>query len=297
MTGRNNSLAGRLTPGQERRLLEQLLALLSAQARLYTGGESTSLPVETAQELFSSILCCLKLDHNPAPAYLAFLAGGQVERAFALGQRRIQLQLFQGKQLWTALCRSLPPVENRSMTDTLMGLRSFWARYDPRFFAHQVPCDDIDYQLSQPVPEHLLGINYVNRYLHHLAAENDFLCRFSSRQLIPLLERCCPDYRGLLVNLYQPAAANALGLTLLGADTQSLLISREQREALEDQFRPLSRPELDTLLRAAAQDLSRRLGLQTAFQADYLSACALSLSPRILLALDVGGMSGLFPGP
>jgi hypothetical protein len=73
-----------------------------------------------------------------------------------------------------------------------------------------VPCD-IDYQLCRPVPEDLLGVEYVNEYLRRVVLENDFLRRFPKEPVIKLLENYCPDYRGLLINLYEPVATNALG--------------------------------------------------------------------------------------
>ena len=64
-----------------------------------------------------------------------------------------------------------------------------------------------------PVSESLLGINYVNQYLARLAAENSLLTRLPQGEVRAVLERSCPDWRGLLVNLYAPVAANALART------------------------------------------------------------------------------------
>ncbi len=73
-------------------------------------------------------------------------------------------------------------------------------RYDTRFAAHVVPCD-IDYQLSEPVDPGLLGIDYVEAYLARLLVEARWIARFDVEGCIAVLERACPDYRGMHVNL------------------------------------------------------------------------------------------------
>jgi len=54
--------------------------------------------------------------------------------------------------------------------DTLTNIDFFFKRYDYHFFAHEIP--DIFYQLNQPVPQELQGIEYVNEYLSRLLKEN-----------------------------------------------------------------------------------------------------------------------------
>jgi len=65
--------------------------------------------------------------------------------------------------------------------------------------AHQVPCI-FDYPLRHPVPETLLGVDYINEHLGRLLVEFDFLGRFESRTCMGVLERSGPDH----VDLHQP---------------------------------------------------------------------------------------------
>lgn len=67
--------------------------------------------------------------------------------------------------------------------------------------AHEVPCD-IDYQLSKPVDPELMGIDYVRAWLKQFLREARWIARFDSDSCVAVLERVCPDYRGLHVNLY-----------------------------------------------------------------------------------------------
>ena len=179
------------------------------------------------------------------------------------------------------------------MEDTIRSIGVFWRRYDPRLFANQIPCD-IDYQLAIPVPESRRGVDYVNAYLTRLAVENQFLNRFSGVAEKVLLERWCPGYRELLVNLFEPVFAVALGLELLGREPGPLTLGKEDLEELGELFRDGSRRGLDDLLCGAADRLAVRLEFNGRESREYLRACAAELTPRIATARDVGGLEGIF---
>ncbi len=291
-----NALTRSLSPRDCLRLQEQLLELLSWQTVRYTCGDSTSIPLENAQELLQSIWFCLGLDSDPSAARLSSLVNGGVRQAFEHGLRQIQVQLDYGQQLWQSLCANLPPVQNRSMLDTLRNLKGFWRRYDYRFFAHQIPCD-IDYQLALPVPDCLCGVEYVNRYLEHLEAEFMFLSCFPPKQAVCVLEHYCSSYQELLVNLFEPVAANALGLILLGSDPVQLVFSKNQLHTLYELLCPLSPAELHAALHRSAEMLDDYFGLCSHTRRDYLTRYAGQLSPRIISAVQTNGLSGIFPGP
>lgn len=158
-----------LTADQTLTIQRQLYLLLARQTQKYTSGESSSIPEELAAELLDSICFCLE-QHE---AGLHVLLHGDGTEALEEGIRRIGRKQVHGRVLWQQICNHLPPVENQSMLDTLGGIGTFWKQYNPRFFAHQVP-GDLDYQLSAPVSEQLHGVDYINRYLEHLAVENSF---------------------------------------------------------------------------------------------------------------------------
>jgi hypothetical protein len=73
--------------------------------------------------------------------------------------------------------------------------------FDTHFAAHEVPCD-IDYQPSKPVNPQLLGLDYIEAWLAQLLAETRWIAQFDAASCVNVLERACPDYKGLHVNLY-----------------------------------------------------------------------------------------------
>lgn len=263
-----------------------LWQLLGRQARLYAP-DSTSLPNETAAALAASILLTLGADRDPS-----VLLSSDLDLRFRQGQRRLRQKLTVSRQLCRAACLTCPQIENRSLTDTLHSLTGFPNRYDWRFFARDIPAD-IDYQLSQLVPETLQGIDYVNEWLRRLCLENDFLNRFDPALVRALLGRSCPDYRGLLINLYEPVAVNALGLALLGDAPRPLAVSPPQRARLETRLFGRSDRECSELLARAAADLAAALDGSPSL-ARYLDRTALALRPRLQAALCGGTTAHIF---
>ena len=271
-----------LTRQEEQALQERLLELLAWQVRRYTHGESLSVPTETAQALLDSLCLTLGLDPAHPAARGRELLTQDLQAALTAGQERLREEVVRGKDLWEALCRALPPGENRAMSDTLRSIGGFWRRYDPVYRSQEIPCD-IDYQLAVPVPETKQGVQYVNEYLARLALENRFLRRYAQEELTPVWERYHPWYREEVCNLFQPVAVNALGKAVLGTAPVPLTMTDGEREALAGRFRDRTREETCSVLAAAARMLAGEEGDTAA----YLTACAHDLAGR-LFALEDG---------
>lgn len=109
---------------------------------------------------------------------------------------------------WRNIVLTMPPIRNVSLRDTLASLGDLKPCYDTRFAAHEVPCD-IDYQLSEPIDVHLQGLDYIEAWLAQLERETHWIAQFDTPSCIAVLERTCPDYRGLHVNLYGLLSAHA----------------------------------------------------------------------------------------
>ena len=175
-------------------------------------------------------------------------------------------------------------------SDTLRSIGRGFRCYDTRFFPQRFDCD-IDYQLAVPVSESLLGINYVNQYLTRLAAENSLLTRLPQGEVRAVLERSCPDWRGLLVNLYAPVAANALARTLLGGE--GLTLSDGEIDALRERWEHARPEQIMADLLAAADALAERLALPRG-AGKYLSGFAREVAARAEALRDCGGLRGVF---
>lgn len=290
---RNTGLTAGLSDGDALVVQKKLLRLLEKQTNRYTGGDSSSVRAETARELLASVLFTLDFYLCGSGNGPALLVSTDPEELLARGQQAIEDALAQFDRLYAAACLGAPEIENIAFRDTLRSLGAFRRRYDRRLFAHAIPCD-IDYPLCRPVPETLAGVAYVNEYLRRIVVENDFLRRFPKAAVIGLLESYCPDYRGLLINLFEPVAVNALGRSLLGLDPRPLEITDAARAEIAEKLDPLTAGARRAALSAAAGRLGRTLGSPDAGAREYLARTADDLCPRLETARDAGGLSGIF---
>lgn len=284
---------GRFDEKDMLRIQKSLWILLAQQTERYTMGDSSSVPTETALELFKSI--CFSIGwYLQETGNDTGLLTDNMQNLLQLSRAMLQERIEEGKKLLRQAVASAPPVGSRSYLDTLNGLGEFFRCYDCRFFAHQIP-GNIDYQLNQPVPETLLGIAYVEEYLHRLLIENMFCRSFNTETMIRLLERSSPEYRELLVNIYEPVAVNAIGCVLLGKEVRELDISADDRIRLTDYFRKLDQDESRKALQAAADRVCSELGITDSASCDYLRQSSLELYPRIKAAIAGGDLEEVFP--
>ena len=262
-------LARLLTRAENDDLRAELLALLRMQAVSYTQGDSDSLPAEVMLE-------------DLRPLYEAAC-------------RALLRKTEQARALIQALCRETPPLGCISLNDTVRSILASLDHYDARFFAHRVP-GEIDYQLIDPVPESVQGIDYILLYLSRLRAEMRFLGRFPQHRLLALLDGTNPGWREEIVSLCLSVGANALGLVLLGKDPRRLHIRESERQALLQLFSPLHPLGIENRLMRACTSLLDTLDLREAQDADMMRALCRDLAPRIRSAADAGDLSHVFGG-
>ena len=267
----------------------KLCELLKKQVLRYTMGDSTSVPKETAQELLRSLCFTLQVADAGFPRDFSDL-----DILYLSGVKIIEDRIKEGKKLWKAACLSTPMTGNLALRDTLANIGSFWKQYDCRFFAHEIPCT-IDYPLCHPVPESLLGIDYINEYLRRILTENELIGKFRTELVSRLLQNSCPDCKALLINLYEPVAGNVIGLSLIGSNPKKLDVTARERDKISRLFEMLSEEEATKKLEDAAKTACTALHLSNPSSARYLSAFSAGMYHRIRAASAGGSLRGVFP--
>lgn len=285
-----NDLTRLLTQQENAALRDALLSLLTDQARAYTMGDSASLPMQTMQELLTSLL--YTLGALPGPTF-AHLDAQRLRAQYADGLRTLEDKTRRAKAVVRALCLSTPDYGSLALRSTLSGILAGLEHYDARFLAHRIP-GEIDYQLALPVSEELPGIDFVLCYLEHLAAELRFLSRFALHRVLALLDGASPDWRDAVSSLYEPIAANALGLALLDEDPRRLHIRDGQRQTLLLLLAPLHPLDIDHRLTRAGDAVLHALGLREMQDRTLLHAFAGALAPRVGSVADAGELRHVF---
>lgn len=179
--------------------LEGFGRLFSGLVMLRTHGASSSISELEAVQLANSL--CYVLGSSDLPPASLNNALANEPFAFYVSQvkhleERVEALLVIRKRV----CELMPPLRNVSLRDTLGSIGKIRALYDIRFRPHEVPCD-IQYQLSCPVYDSLMGIDYLEAWISELLKEAIWIAQFTPGSCISVLERFCPDYRGLHVNL------------------------------------------------------------------------------------------------
>ena len=261
-------------PGE---ITEALYSLLSAQCKGFTGGQSSSLSVETVEALLSSICFSLSCFANKygQNALLKIPPEKALEGARDILKKRIQLC----KTLYLTLLRLPFQPDNVSYRDTVNGMENFFKKYDYYFFADQIPCD-IDYQLCLPVSENLWGVEYLMEYIKRLICEGRFCGAFQRYEITALLANFGSRNDELLINVFTPVLSNALGRVLLGNDISTLEVTPDGIEKLFSMFAGLKYEEALPIVDKASKLLCSRVGF-SGYNAEYVNESARTLIPRI----------------
>lgn len=264
---------------------QKLWRLLARQAKSYTLGDSGSLPREVAEELFKSVLYTLQGYLDERGEDLRALAVQDENAVFDQAVQRLEGEIQATKRLYRTVAHGAPRLEHRALEDTLNNIGIGLERYDYRHFAHEIPCE-IDYQLCLPVSDSLLGVSWVKEYLRRLGIEGAFLSRFDGGACRRFLTQRFPEYRELLINLFEQIMPRALGRMLTGEGTDAprltgCALSLLPADAARD------------TLRQKARALCHGLGLPSAFDA-YVEDCADALWPRYAAAAEEGTLGNIF---
>lgn len=201
----------------------KIWTLLGKVTERYTMGDSSSVPVEIAEELLKSITFLLKKEMKNGKFEVDIFECENLEGVWKDSWITIEKDIAMGKDLLEEVIKTSTGIENISYDDTVMGIEKGLKIYDYRFLAHEVPCS-IDYQLSNPVDEDMQGIDFINEYLTRLLFENKFCNNFEKEKIIGILKSYCRDYKGLLINIFEPVLTNVIGLEMLEADIFELEI-------------------------------------------------------------------------
>jgi hypothetical protein len=283
-----------MVPEDAAALEAKLWKLMGEQTERYTMGDSSSVRVELAEGLLRSVCYTLRVCMEEGDCTLSDILGKEdllpfLRRGWCLIEKKVEI----GKKMLLLAVQTSPKSGSISYRDTINGLGNFFKRYDLRFFAHEIPAD-IDYPLCRPVPDGLSGICYINEYLRCLIIENRFMGCFDTDTAKSLLKRFCPDYRKLLINLYEPLAANAIGSALIDSDVRGLYITMEDVRMLNKLLSGKTNEQMEALLENAAKRVCALLDIQDNFSQNYLCQTAVDLRPRIGAALASGNLDGVF---
>ena len=220
-----------------RRLQGELYALLAEASMLWSNGRSSSVPAAEAQELLASIVYTIgiRLKACAVPDEAVCLLQTPMKPLYEKGLAMIHRKVAAAGMLHKRLKAELFPSPNVFWRETAVsGVDGFFRLYRPAVAAHETHIT-ADYPTLAPRPM-LDGIEFIERYLWALDAENTFLCCFQPELVHNLLCSELPDYENTPVNLAEPVLAAFFGLACLGKPPERLNLTAEDCRKLTEWF-------------------------------------------------------------
>ncbi|MEA5059455.1 MAG: DUF6179 domain-containing protein [Candidatus Pelethousia sp.] len=216
------------------------MELLAAHCRRYTGGQSTSLPRETAEDIFHAIVFSLGIwlkGYSEPEEALAALGGGTpaLQEGLNAGFQKIQIKTRATRQFYRLAQGRLLETDNYVYNATAQGgIAGFFKLYEPRFGAHKIHIT-ADYPLLL-FPEGYQGIEFIQLYVQNLDYENRFCRAFPARAIKAAFTRHAIAYdttvENLHANLCAVALQAALACALCDCPVENLALSFTGRERL-----------------------------------------------------------------
>lgn len=152
--------------------LRKLWQLLAKQTERYCMGDSTSIPVETAQELFASLCFTLCFEMETSGLCARDLLEEDFWQILKKGQKHLREKVAKAKTRWENAETLAALAGEHQILEELHLLVAFFQRYDLYFFAHRTPWE-MGIPLIGPAAEEGRGILYVEMYLKTLCGSLD----------------------------------------------------------------------------------------------------------------------------
>ena len=197
-----NPVANQAKRAIQQKTFENFNHLYRKLIRLYTTGSTGSVSKLESSQILESLSFVLGFHDGDNSKVLEELAEQYPDRLFQRKQGELTTRVDHALRTWREICMIMPSINNVALRDSLADFGNLKALYDTYFAAHEVPLGNIQYQLSLPISESLLGIDYAQAWLDQLLTETRYISQFTTESCIAVLEQVCPDYKGLHVNLY-----------------------------------------------------------------------------------------------
>ncbi|MBP7332814.1 MAG: hypothetical protein KBA08_11080 [Firmicutes bacterium] len=256
-------MSGMLSGKQIEKIQFDCLSLLAKQTEKHCSGDSSSVRVEVAQNLLTSIMFTIGVWLKTYPTPDEAVGALQKESMYALyqnGRGRIDRLINSAKMLHSAIIGNLTQTKNVFYRSTIVdGIKGFFKLYYPEIAAQEIHIT-ADYPVHHPM-ESLLGIEFIQKYLECIYYENLLCARFPAEVVHHLLCGYDEHYEQLLFNIYEPVLSAAIGCVLSGGDVYRLEMGPSSIRILSDLFRGQTRTGIEEILMEAVDQLGALLGL------------------------------------
>lgn len=289
---------GLLSDEELSKIQTELLIILAEQTDKWSQGKSSSIPTEKAQELLTSAVFVIGVQlktyqapENAVEALKAEPLKSLFEKGLKLVQRKIAISRHRQKRIIAHLLNTPNVYYRATIAD---GINGFFKLYRPQFSAQEIHITaDYPTYLGRP---NFDGIEFIERYLRCIEAENEFCMHFAPQDIHHLLCGLTQDYRSIPMNLFEPVFLSALGLAILHRNPEQLDLSREDIVSLYRFFSGKSKQEIQLVLENAFCDLDKKMELPE-ISKRYICLCIPKFAETIQKSVVLKTMDKVFLAP
>lgn len=259
------------------------LDLLSYKLKRYTDNNSSSVRIEVAEHIMQSNLFTiglyLKTFKSPDDAIKAMTETSMLD-LYLSGRKCIDAMLRTAKRKHSLVIKNTLEIDNDFYIPTVIdGIKGFFKIYNPDYAAHEIYIT-ADYPLCHPVKD-LAGIEFIQRYVDSVYAENLFCSHFSTEAIRELLLGFDEQYKHLLFNIFGLVLTEALGCVLAGMNAESLYLSPVQIQQLQKLLSIKTDEEIKELVSGAKQKMISELEISNNFLLQYIEECLPGITAAI----------------
>ena len=136
----DKALTRPFTASQAAAVETRLWGLLQRQVQHYTMAESSSVPIEVAQELLKGVNDLIGQGLYGEKDPQEQLLRGDLDQVIQRGLERVNQQVQEGLKLYQYVCAHPPVVTNRAYRETAANILAFFHTYQPQFMPHMIGC-------------------------------------------------------------------------------------------------------------------------------------------------------------
>lgn len=291
-------MAGILSDGDLASVRDQLTELLSQKAGELTDGTSSSISVETAGELMSSMtfVTGVRLKEYECPEHAAeSVRERRIEDLFQEGLDSVRCKVSRARRVHRRITDGLfetPNVYYRSTVEE--GINAFFRLYEPETGAHKLHIT-VDYPSFRGRPQ-LDGIEFIERYLSYIEAEDSFCRLFRPEDVHSLMCGITQDYPSCPVNIFEHVMMAAVGLVICGRNVSALELCMEDIGRLSQVLHAKSLMETSMIIEKAVRMLERDPGMSR-YSMRYAISCVPQMAMSVREAVKNGTLDKLFVIP
>ena len=276
---------------------QQVMDILKDLILCYTKGESTSVKVDTAENILNSIFYSIDAglqSLNDTEAALNVIKSNKVRQVYDEGLALITACFEESRALYLKLRKSRLMVGLEAYDLTIdEGLEAFFNKYDAVFNAHHTMAS-IDYPLLFDDMS-LKGLFYIKNYLETLCLEDQFCRLFSDEEIIKVLAAYGRiykiNYMKILTNIFELVLNAAFFVALSEKHANILVISEIKYQVLIKKLDGISSLELDLLINEGLKTVINNFEIKEKKLSDYILKYKDILKTRLAYALETNSLT------